>query len=125
MLQERYKIPIEGMTGADFVEALAQKARAAASAKPHPPPLPAAPQLRQPPPLPAGDSSPPPNHALPPAPQVCAGDSERAGRKILKDYQNGALGVFCLEQPPRPGEGAPGSKEKDYRLTRVPLNTNK
>lgn len=56
-------------------------------------------------------------------PQTCAGDSERAGRKILKDYQNGYLGAFCLEQPPRSGDEGPGSK--DYRLTRVALNVNK
>lgn len=54
-------------------------------------------------------------------PQVCAGDTERSGRKILKDYQNGALGAFCLEQPPRPGEGG---GEKDYRLLRKSFNVN-
>lgn len=54
---------------------------------------------------------------------MCAGDTERAGRKILKDYQNGFLGAFCLEQPPRPEEEHAGAK--DYRLTRVPLDVNK
>lgn len=28
------------------------------------------------------------------------GDTERAGRRILKDYQEGRLGAFCLEHPP-------------------------
>ena len=29
------------------------------------------------------------------------GDEERAGRRLLKDYQEGRLGNFCLEMPPR------------------------
>jgi len=34
------------------------------------------------------------------ADNLCAGDLERAATKILKDYQRGRLGHFCLEAPP-------------------------
>ena len=44
---------------------------------------------------------------------MCAGDKERAGRKILKDYQTGALGAFALEQVPRAGEEAAAAR--DYK----------
>lgn len=47
------------------------------------------------------------------AEKVCAGDKERAGRKILKDYQQGFLGAFGLEQVPKQGDD--GSSGKDYR----------
>ena len=39
------------------------------------------------------------------------GDEERAGRRLLKDYQEGRLGNFCLEQPPR--EAAESTWDKD------------
>jgi len=42
-------------------------------------------------------------HAL--AAAGCDGDEERAGRKLLKDYQEGKLGNFGLEAPPRGAEG--------------------
>lgn len=49
-----------------------------------------------------------------------AGDTERAARRVLKDYQEGRLGCFGLEAPPPPPAAAVRRVEEGVVLGRAP-----